>query len=182
MIPRPTKAAATLPLALLLGACAAVPVSPAARADLRAAADDTVHRMLAEDAGLGPAYLDRAHAYAVFPQVAKGAYLVGGSWGRGVVYRQGQAIGYADITGASAGFQFGGQSYAELIVFEDEAALQRLTEGRLMTSLDVSAVVLKTGASSTARFTDGVAVFLSPLGGAMVEAAVGAQQLTFQPE
>jgi hypothetical protein len=70
----------------------------------------------------------------------------------------------------------------ELIAFEDAAALQRFESGHLSATANVSAVILKSGAAAAARYSDGVAVFVRPIGGAMVEAAVGGQQFTFQPE
>jgi lipid-binding SYLF domain-containing protein len=170
-----------LPLALLLGACATAPTSPSGRDDLRASADAALRRLVAEQPSLGSYFLPAAHAYAVFPEVAKGAWVLGGSYGRGVVYRGGVPIGHADVSGASVGFQWGGQAYTELIVFEDEAALRRFTQAGLSAAVDVSAVILKTGAAASARYVDGVAVFVKPIGGAMVEAALGAQQFTFQP-
>lgn len=172
---------AALPLALLLAGCATAPVAASARASLDAEADAALHRMVATDPGLASAILPAAHAYVVFPRVAKAGWWIGGSYGRGVVYRSGVPIGYADLTGASVGFQFGGQAFTELMVFQDEAALRRLTGSRLLATVDVSAVILATGTASTARYSDGVAVFVSPLGGVMLEAAVGGQQLTFQP-
>ena len=42
-------------------------------------------------------------------------------------------------------------------------------------------VALKTGAADTARYNDGVAVFVQPIGGLMFEAAVGGQQFSFVP-
>ena len=41
--------------------------------------------------------------------------------------------------------------------------------------------ILKTGAAASVRYVDGVAVFVKPIGGVMVEAALGVQQFTFQP-
>jgi hypothetical protein len=40
--------------------------------------------------------------------------------------------------------------------------------------------VLKTGVATDIKFIDGVAVVVSPIGGAMVEAAIGGQQFTYQ--
>jgi len=45
---------------------------------------------------------------------------------------------------------------------------------------DASAVVLKTGVTTDASFIDGVAVVVSPVGGVMLEAAIGGQQFTYQ--
>ncbi len=47
---------------------------------------------------------------------------------------------------------------------------------------DASAVILKTGAAANARFVNGVAVFVRPIGGAMAEASVGGQQVTYVPK
>jgi hypothetical protein len=44
------------------------------------------------------------------------------------------------------------------------------------------AVIAKTGASKNARFVDGVAVFVRPITGAMAEAAVGGQRVTYVPK
>jgi hypothetical protein len=42
--------------------------------------------------------------------------------------------------------------------------------------------VLKTGVTTDTSFIDGVAVVVSPIGGVMVEAAIGGQQFTYQPK
>jgi len=181
MIPRLVKPLPVLALSLLLGACATAPATPAARDALQVSADESLRRLVAEQPALGSYFLPAAHAYAVFPEVAKGAWVLGGSYGRGVVYRGGQPIGHADVSGASVGFQWGGQAYTELILFEDEAALRRFMHAGLSAAVDVSAVLLKTGAAASVRYVDGVAVFVKPIGGVMVEAALGAQQFTFQP-
>ena len=55
-------------------------------------------------------------------------------------------------------------------------------QGRVEFAADASAVILKTGAAANARFVDGFAVFVRPIGGAMVEATVGGQQVTFVPK
>ena len=74
------------------------------------------------------------------------------------------------------------QSCAELIVFEDKAALDRFKSGPIDLAADATAVILTTGAAANARFVDGVAVIVRPLAGAMAEASVGAQQFKFIPK
>jgi hypothetical protein len=44
---------------------------------------------------------------------------------------------------------------------------------------NASAVAADKGAAMGAQFVDGVAVFVRPLGGAMAEASVGGQQITY---
>jgi lipid-binding SYLF domain-containing protein len=164
-----------------LSGCATAPTSHADREDLKASATDALRQMEAQDPGL-EGFLRDSYGYAVFPWIGKGGYIFGGGYGRGIVYRQGVMIGYADVTQASVGLQVGGQSFMQILAFEEERDLSRFTAGELTLSASASAVILKTGAATAAKYTDGVAVFIKPIGGAMVEAAVGGQQFSYRPE
>jgi len=144
-------------------------------------ATTAMSEMNREDPGLDE-LTKKAYGYALFPEIAKGGLVFGGGYGRGVVYEEGQLVGYADLSQASFGLQMGGQTFSEVIVFENKAALDLLKQGRVEFAADASAVILKTGAASNARFVDGFAVFVRPIGGAMVEATVGGQQVTFVPK
>ena len=164
-----------------LGGCATAPETPAARSDLKAAATDALKQMQAQDPSLEE-FLGRSAGYVVFPRIGKGGFIFGGGFGRGIVYESGAPIGYADITQATVGFQIGGQALTEVLAFETARDLQRFTSGRLSLTANASAVILKTGAAAGTRYTDGVAVFIRPIGGAMAEAALGGQQFSFVPE
>ena len=96
-----------------------------------------------------------------------------------MVYEQNQQIGYADVTQGSVGLQAGGQTYSELIVFENKEALDRFKKNQFEFGANASAVIAKTGAAANARFVNGVAVFVRPIAGAMAEAAVGGQRVTY---
>jgi len=165
----------------LLISCSTAPSTLGGRDELLQQATTTMSEMKKEDPGVDE-LARRGYGYALFPEVAKGGLVFGGGYGRGVVYEQGEHIGYADLSQASFGLQVGGQTYSELIVFENKAALERLKQGRVELAADASAVILKTGAAANARFVDGFAVFIRPIGGAMAEATVGGQQLTYVPK
>ena len=165
----------------LLISCSTAPSTPGDRNVLLQQATTTMTEMSREDPELDE-LIKKGYGYALFPEVAKGGLIFGGGYGRGVVYEQGQHIGYADLSQASFGLQVGGQTYSELIVFENKAALERLKQGRIELAADASAVILKTGAAANARFFNGFAVFLRPIGGAMAEASVGGQQVTYVPK
>ena len=136
--------------------------------------------MNAEDPGVN-ALVRRGYGYALFPTVTKGGLVVGGARGQGVLYEQGRHTAYCDLTQATVGLQAGGQTFSELLVFENKAALDRFKAGQLTFAADASAVALKTGvATADISFVDGVAVVVSPIGGVMVEAAIGGQQFTCQ--
>jgi lipid-binding SYLF domain-containing protein len=165
----------------LMVSCSTAPSTPGGRDVLLQQATTTMGEMNREDPGLDE-LTKKGYGYALFPEIAKGGLVFGGGYGRGVVYEQGQHIGYADLSQASFGLQMGGQTYSEVIVFENKAALDLLKQGRIELAADASAVILKTGAAANARFVNGFAVFVRPIGGAMVEAAVGGQQVTFVPK
>ena len=164
----------------LLVSCATAPASRAERETLLAEAASTLKRMSAEDPEVS-ALVRLGHGYALFPTVTKGGLVVGGARGQGVAYEQGRHIAYCDLTQATVGAQVGAQTFSELLVFESKAALDRFRAGQLNFAADASAVVLKTGvATADIPFVDGIAVVVSPIGGAMLEAAVGGQQFTCQ--
>ena len=126
-------------------------------------------------------FFEQAHAYAVYPSVGKGGAVLGGAYGRGQVYRNGQLIGSTAVTQVTAGFQLGGQSYSEVIFFEDEAALAEFTDGTFEFSSQASAVAVTAGAAANSSYDDGVAVFTCPKGGVMYEASVAGQSFSFDP-
>ena len=128
------------------------------------------------------AFAKKGYGYAFFPEITKGGLLVGGARGRGVVYEKGQQIGYADLTQVSAGFQAGLQEYSQLIVFENQAAMDKFKRNEIDFSANASAVYADKGAAANAQFVDGVAVFVRPTRGAMAEASLGGQQVTYLPK
>lgn len=163
----------------LMVSCATAPSSSEDKQALITEAATRMQQMRVEDPAVGE-LVKRSYGYSLFPKVGKGGLVVGGAYGRGVVYEKGQHIGYSDLTQGSVGLQAGGQTFSELLVFENKSALDRFKEGKLDFAADASAVVLKTGVATNATFVNGVAVVVSPIGGAMLEASIGGQQFTYQ--
>src|SRR5687767_7094172 len=117
--PLPAAAVALLVLSLIGTGCSTAPKNEAGRQKLDAEVNSTLAAMMAKDVTLKP-LLDDSAGYAVFPSVGKGGLGVGGAYGRGHVFRNGEMIGYSELNQATIGLQAGGQSYNELIVFRDE--------------------------------------------------------------
>jgi lipid-binding SYLF domain-containing protein len=128
------------------------------------------------------AFAKKGYGYAFFPEITKGGFVVGGARGQGVVYEKGQHIGYADLTQMSVGFQAGLQDYSQLIVFENQTAMDRFKRNEIDFGANASAVVADKGAAMGAQFVDGVAVFVRPIKGAMAEASLAGQQITYLPK
>ena len=163
-----------------LTGCHTTPKTEEKRQALDANVQSTLDTMRSADPSFS-AFLDKAYAYAVYPTVGKGGFLVGGSYGHGEVFEQGRMIGFSDITQATIGAQIGGQSFAEVVALEDKAALDKFIASDYAFTAQVSAVAIKSGAAANAKFRDGVAVFTYAKGGLMAEAAAGGQRFRFDP-
>jgi lipid-binding SYLF domain-containing protein len=122
----------------------------------------------------------KSYGYVIFPNIGKGAFIVGGSGGQGAVYEKEKAIGTAKVGQVTVGAQVGGQAYREAIFFENKGALDRFKANKLEFSGQVSAVAAKSGASANAKYADGVAVFTQEISGLMLEAAIGGQKFTYK--
>lgn len=167
-------------LAVCILAVAVLAVPAASADDLKADAQRTKEAFIRADSGLAT-FFNNAAAYAVFPSVGKGGLILGGAHGKGLVYEKQNVIGQASLSQATVGAQVGGQSFSEVIFFETSAALQDFKEGKFEMSADVSAVVAGEGASKSAKYSHGVAVFTIPIKGLMVQASIGGQKFTFEP-
>ena len=149
------------------------------RQSLEDSAEAAKAEFLAADPGLKQ-YFDRAVGYAIFPSIGKGAVIIGGAYGEGVVFDDNTLIGYADITQATIGFQLGGQSFREVIFFNDKSALGDFEQGKFKFSANASAVAVTAGVSAASDYHKGVAVFTMDKGGLMYEASIGGQKFSFQ--
>ena len=126
-------------------------------------------------------FFGKCYGYVIFPNVGKGGLGVGGASGNGTAYRQGTLVGMAKLTQVSIGFQAGGQSFREVIFFEDKSSFDRFTENKIEFSAQVSAVAAAAGVSADAKYVEGVAVFTMAKGGLMYQASVGGQKFKFDP-
>ena len=147
-------------------------------------------------------YFNSAYGYAVLPTIGKGGVGIGGARGKGQVYVGGDVTGFVTMTQLSIGLQLGGQSYSQVIFFEDQRAYDDFTNGNFEFDAQASAVAITasaqasagtqgTGASSGAGGTAGVQavtdyykgmkVFTIAKGGLMYQAAIAGQKYKFKP-
>jgi len=98
----------------------------------------------APDQGIPEALLKRAQGIAVIPHVVKGAFGIGGRYGKGLVAQR-NADGtwgtplFIDIGGGSFGFQLGVQATDLLMVFTNREGILPLLKGKLKIGADASA-------------------------------------------
>jgi lipid-binding SYLF domain-containing protein len=161
---------------------------------------DTV--TLFKNAGASAEFFPRNYAYAVFPTIGEGGFIVGGAHGTGHVYVQGKYAGDASMTQLSAGLQLGGKAYSQIIFFEDKRALDEFESGSYEFGAGVSAVAITAGASASAGTTGasagasggmkdaatasggyqkGVVVFTITKGGLMYTVTVAGQKFKYTP-
>jgi lipid-binding SYLF domain-containing protein len=161
-----------------IAGCQTAPTNEPARANLKDDAATAVRRFERSDNSITQV-IERSPGYVIFPSIGKGGFIVGASYGKGVVYERGAVIGYSDISEASFGLQAGGQEFSELIIFEDQDTLNKFRNGSYGLGAQASAIALKPGAAAQANFKGGVMIFTLTGSGVMAEAAVAGQKFRY---
>ena len=124
---------------------------------------------------------DKAYAYAVYPSVGKGGLVVGGFQGKGLVFERGRLVARSEIGGGTLGAQIGGQSFSEVVMFEDKAAFERFKRGETAFQAGGSATAGTASASAANNYKDGVMVLTFGGGGLMLEGVIGGQTFSYLP-
>ncbi|MCO5723918.1 YSC84-related protein [Robiginitalea marina] len=170
-----------LGLFFLLGSLA-MPLSAQSKKDQKIMkdADRAVKTLLNVNSELRE-YFDNSAGAAVFPNVGKGGFIIGGASGNGVLYHAGKKVGMASLKAVSIGFQAGGEALIEVIFFETDQDVEKFKEGNYEFDAGVSATMVETGVSVDAEYRDGVAVFTYAKKGLMAEVSVGGQKFNFTP-
>lgn len=163
-----------------LAACATAPRTVDDKNELVRDADSALTLARTDNSSFD-SIIRNAPGFAVFPTVGKGGMGIGGAYGRGIVYKNGAAIGYTDVSQGTVGAQLGGQTYTQILVFEDAHSLNRFQKGNYEFSAQATAVALQSGEGANAQFRDGVAVFTMAERGLMAEAVVGGQKFSYSP-
>ena len=152
-----------------------------------------------EDAGIADMF-SSAYGYALFPTIGKAGFVVGGAYGKGRVYKQGEHIGNTTMTQATLGFQLGGAGFSQVIFFQDQRALNEFIDGNFEFGAEAQATVITAAAGASANtagssatasggknnattagagYYKGMATFTITKGGLMYEATIGGQKFSF---
>ncbi len=157
---------------------------------------------LFKNAGASKAFFGHAYGFAVFPTIGKGGFGIGAARGRGRVFVHGAHVGNTTMHQLSLGFQLGGQSFSQIIFFEDKRTYDEFAAGNFEFSANASAVAITAGASASAStsgatagastgkkeattagdsYYKGMKIFTITKGGLMYEAAIGGQTFSYRP-
>jgi len=147
-------------------------------------------------------FFKNSYGYAVFPTIGKAGFVVGGSYGKGQVYKSGQVTGTSKVIEGSIGFQLGGKAFSEIIFFEDKRAFDEFTSGNFEFGAQAQAIAItagaqaqvstagksagasagpKTGVQAKTEYNKGMVTFVHSKGGLMYEASIAGQKFTYQP-
>lgn len=126
-------------------------------------------------------FFNTSYGYAVFPRIAEGAFVVGGSAGDGVVFERGRVVGDASVAAGSVGLQAGGGTFSQIIFFETPESLAQFKNNTFAFRGNASAFAVQAGGATQANYQDGVAVFVFNPTGLMAQASIGGQKFTFRP-
>jgi lipid-binding SYLF domain-containing protein len=120
--------------------------------------------------------------YAVFPGAGQwGIIFTGGSFGRGAVFTAGgRQVGWAAENQFNVGLQAGGQGKKILIVFEDEATLDKFKQGLLTGKVEGMAVAGDKGTTGTSSFQNGLAVYVGAEEGLMAGGMIGMEKFQYR--
>jgi lipid-binding SYLF domain-containing protein len=124
-----------------------------------AAASDVLHELMATpDKGIPDEIAEHATCVAVVPGFKKGAFIVGGQYGQGVVTcRTGHgwsSPAFIQLTGASFGLQAGGESTDLVLVAMSHNAFQRLLSDKVKLGGDIAVAAGPVGRNSQASTTE----------------------------
>jgi lipid-binding SYLF domain-containing protein len=160
----------------LVTGCAHTPRNAEERSSLVDDAQHALDKMVSADPNLRNT-LDQSAGYVIFPHVWQAGFIAGGGAGKGVVFERGRVVGFATLEQGSVGATIGGQTYRELIIARDPYALTQLKNGDFHWDRQLSATAVKSGVASEHLFHNGIAVFVQPESGGMVNASIGGQRI-----
>jgi len=101
--------------------------------------------------------LDKSHCIVLVPGLKKGAFVIGGKYGKGfAVCRNAAGQGWGPpaavrIEGGSVGFQIGGSSSDVVLLIMNERGMKRLTTSKFTIGADATAAIGPVGRNATAQ-------------------------------
>jgi lipid-binding SYLF domain-containing protein len=141
------------------------------KTEIDAAAQATLDDLFEQNADAKDLY-DKAAGYAAFTALKAGFFVTGGR-GTGVAVNKGTGDRkYMRMATGGIGLGIGGQRYNLVVLFEDEAHLNRFIEGGWDASTSAQAAAGSDGITLTSSFVGGVAIYQITDRGLMAQADV----------
>ena len=140
---------------MLVGAWATAALAKNEVKTVSESADVLSQIMQIPEKGIPPVLLRDARAIAIIPGVIKGAFIVGGRHGTGVISVRGEDGNWSDplfvsLTGGSIGWQIGGSSTDLILVFKSLRSVEALLKGRFTLGADAAVAAGPVGRNASA--------------------------------
>jgi len=122
---------------------------------LDAAADVVTEIMASPDKGIPQDLLDKSECVVIVPGLKKGAFIIGGKYGKGFMScrRAGagwSAPGAVRVEGGSFGFQIGGSETDVVLLVMNQGGVKKLLSSKFTVGADASAAAGPVGRTSSA--------------------------------
>jgi lipid-binding SYLF domain-containing protein len=134
-------------LAVFAVACGGAPQTQTEIQNKDQQARSALSSMYAKDPSLA-GLVNSSAGYIVFPNIGKAGLGVGAALGTGVLYQNGQRVGFVRLEQGSIGLQAGAQSYQQLVILRDQFDVERVKNNRFTFGANASAVALTAGAGA----------------------------------
>jgi len=122
---------------------------------LDAAADVITEIMASPDKGIPQDLLDKSECLVVVPGLKKGAFIVGGKYGKGFMLCRKAGAGWSApgsirVEGGSFGFQIGGSETDVVLLVMNQGGVKKLLSSKFTVGADASAAAGPVGRTSSA--------------------------------
>jgi len=113
--------------------------------------------MATPDKGVPQDLLNKAYCVVIVPGLKKGAFIVGGEYGKGyAICRKGRGMGWGApaairVTGGSFGFQLGGSSTDVVMLIMNEHGMKELDKDKFTVGADASVAAGPVGRTAAAK-------------------------------
>ena len=112
--------------------------------------------MAAPDKGIPQDLLNKSSCIVLIPGLKKGAFVVGGKYGRGFATCRRAGEGWGPpaairVEGGSVGFQIGGSSSDVILLVMNERGMQKLAQDKFTIGADATAALGPVGRNATAQ-------------------------------
>lgn len=181
----PTVMVRHIPVALALAAAVSVvaarPVSADSAAEVDAEARAALNRLYKKEP-IAKVLAGKAKAILVFPTMIKAGFMVGGQYGKGVLFKQNKIAGHYNSVAASYGLQAGAQSFGYALFLMSKTAVEYLghSDGWEL-GVGPSVVVVDEGMARTLTTTtlkDDVYAFIFDQKGLMAGVGIQGSKIT----
>ncbi len=119
-----------LMITLLVFTAGAVATAYAGKAEELDARTDAALKRFYKQVKDGKEIAKKAKGLLILPDVKKGAFIIGGEYGRGALRIDGKTVDYYSMISGSVGFQIGGEAKDIIIAFMSSDALQKFRDSK----------------------------------------------------